>query len=314
MLYKEENVRQHDEVPEIDEGWWAAILSDDGSNNEPVKEVSVKFPSDGFLNLDWERIQAIHDNDEIVDLEVKGYNRGGLLVQSDDIQGFVPISHLIDMPSNVRDEERAKLLPNYVGKMLRLKVIECEPSQDRVVFSERAALAGEGRRLQLFQSLQEGNVVQGTVTNVTEFGVFIDLGGVEGLIHVSELSWGRVQHPHDVLQVGNQIDVLVLQVSEESSRVALSYKRLHANPWETMVAQYKLGDKVDATVTSITRFGVFARLQEGVEGLIHVSSISQPIDKKNLEDHFKPGQILLVRILHIDADRRRLGLGLVDNQ
>ncbi|MCE1252752.1 MAG: S1 RNA-binding domain-containing protein [Anaerolineae bacterium] len=314
MLYNEESVHQEGEVPEIDEGWWAAVLADESLGGEPARETSIKFPPEGFLNLDWEKIQAIHDNDEIISLEVKGYNRGGLLVQDEDVQGFVPISHLVDMPSNAKEEDRVKMLPAYVGKVLQLKVIECEPGQDRVVFSERAALAGEGRRLQLFQSLQEGDRIQGTVTNVTEFGVFVDLGGVEGLIHVSELSWGRVQHPRDILQVGNKIDVLVLQVSEESSRVALSYKRLHSNPWEQMLAQFQLGDEVNATITSITRFGVFARLDVGVEGLIHVSSIPQHVDKKRLEEFFRPGQKVQAKILHIDAERRRLGLGLVEPQ
>ena len=314
MLDKKAGTRQQqNEIPQMDEGWWAAVLADDG-NREPGQETAIKFPNEGFLNLDWEYIQSLHDNDDIIALEVRGYNRGGLLVQSEKIQGFVPISHLVDMPSNATEEERVKLLPGYVNKTLRLKVIECEPSQDRVVFSERAALAGEGRRLQLFQTLHEGDMVLGTVTNVTEFGVFVDLGGVEGLIHVSELSWGRVQHPRDILQVGNQIEVLVLQLAEESSRVALSYKRLHPNPWEKLVSQYKLGDVAQAEVTSITRFGVFARLDEGVEGLIHISSIGTPVERRKLEDKFQPGQIVQVRILHIDADRRRLGLGLLESK
>jgi small subunit ribosomal protein S1 len=314
MFDKQAGIRpQHNEVPQMDEGWWAAILSDEG-NGEPGQETVVKFPTDGFLNLDWEYIQTIHNNDEIIELEVRGYNRGGLLVQSENIQGFVPISHLVDIPSNASEDERIKLLPGYVTRTLQLKVIECEPSQDRVVFSERAALAGEGRRLQLFQTLHEGDVVLGTVTNVTEFGVFVDLGGVEGLIHVSELSWGRVQHPKDILQVGNQIDVQVLQVTEESSRVALSYKRLAPNPWEKLISQHQLGDVVEAVVTSITRFGIFARLDEGVEGLIHISSIGTSVERRKLEEHYRPGQVVQVRILHIEAERRRLGLGLLESK
>jgi len=305
--------QQHNEASQMDEGWWAAILKDD-VNGELTQETAIKFPGDGLLNLDWDFIQTIHNNDEIIDLEVRGYNRGGLLVQSEKIQGFVPVSHLVEIPNSSDEEERIKLLPNYVGKTLHLKVIECEPSQDRVVFSERAALAGEGRRLQLFKTLHEGDRVSGMVTNITEFGVFVDLGGVEGLIHVSELSWGRVQHPKDILQVGSQIEVLVLQVAEESSRVALSYKRLHPNPWEVLIQKYQLGNVVRAQVTSITRFGVFARLDEGVEGLIHISSIAVTIERKKLEDYFHPGQILQVRILHIDAERRRLGLGLIDDK
>ena len=313
MFDKQVDAHDQDQnKPQMDEGWWAAILADDASGIL-AQESTIKFPGEGFLHLDWDFIQTIHNNDEIIEMDVRGYNRGGLLVQSDHIQGFVPISHLVEIPNNSAEEERIKLLPGYVGKTLRLKVIECEPSQDRVVFSERAALAGEGRRLQLFKSLHEGDRVTGTVTNVTEFGIFVDLGGVEGLIHVSELSWGRVQHPKDILQVGSQIDVLVLQVAEESSRVALSYKRLHPNPWDVLIEKYQLGDLVQARVTSITRFGVFARLDEGVEGLIHISSITALVERKRLDDYFQPGQILYVRILHIDAERRRLGLGLMDN-
>ncbi len=243
---------------------------------------------------------------------MQSYNRGGLLVQGPGVQGFVPISHLVDMPGGISEEERFQKLTAYVNRSLQLKVIECEPSQARVVFSERAALAGEGRRKQLFQSLKPNNIVLGVVTNVTDFGAFVDLGGVEGLIHVSELSWGRVQHPRAILQVGQKVQALVLQVSEENSRVALSLKRLLPNPWETLAKRYKPGDVIAATITDILRFGAFARLEEGVEGLIHISSISLSPDQKDLENILHPGQIVQVRILHIDIDRRRLGLGLVN--
>ena len=150
------------------------------------------------------------------------------------------------------------------------------------------------------------------VTNVTDFGAFVDLGGVEGLIHVSELSWGRVQHPRAILQVGQKVQALVLQVSEENSRVALSLKRLQPNPWETLAKRYKPGDVIAAQISDILRYGAFARLEEGVEGLIHISSISLSPDQKDLENILRPGQIVQVRILHIDVDRRRLGLGLVN--
>jgi small subunit ribosomal protein S1 len=146
---------------------------------------------------------------------------------------------------------------------------------------------------------------------VTEFGVFIDLGGVEGLIHVSELSWGRVQNPSDILKVNQEISAQVLQVSEENARVALSYKRLQPNPWEVLASTYQINDVVPATVTSIMKFGVFARLKEGVEGLIHISSIDPASDQVSLAARFFTGQNLTVRILHIDIERRRLGLGLV---
>ena len=313
-----------EKTPDLDEGWWSAVLADevdqddqDQDQESSVHESAPAMPAgtaevSNAGEIDWPRIQEVYDRDEVIVLAVQSYNRGGLLVQGPGVQGFVPISHLVDMPGGISEEERFLKLTAYVNRSLQLKVIECEPSQARVVFSERAALAGEGRRKQLFQSLKPNNIVQGVVTNVTDFGAFVDLGGVEGLIHVSELSWGRVQHPRSILQVGQKVQALVLQVSEENSRVALSLKRLLPNPWETLAKRYKPGDVIAATISDILRYGAFARLEEGVEGLIHISSISLSPDQKDLEDILRPGQIVQVRILHIDVDRRRLGLGLVN--
>jgi small subunit ribosomal protein S1 len=299
---------------DMDEGWWAAVLADEeSSTGEYSESVSVSNHSSELVLVDWERVKSIYENDEIINLQVYGYNRGGLLVQDQGIQGFVPVSHLIEMPCGVEEEERKSTLSEYIGKTLNLKVIECEPTLDRIVLSERAAQAGEGRRKQLFESLHVGDVVKGKVTNVTEFGVFIDLGGVEGLIHVSELSWGRVQHPGDILAIGDCAEAMVLQINEDTSRVALSYKRLQPNPWEVVATAYSPGDEVEAIVTSITRFGVFARLNEGIEGLIHISSIQLEQPHQSLEDLFASGTPIKVQILHIDPDRRRLGLGYIQN-
>ncbi|HWQ47244.1 MAG TPA: S1 RNA-binding domain-containing protein [Longilinea sp.] len=302
-----------------DEGWWASVLTEEESttptsipeptrtDNAPQLAAQSSSPDD----VDWNHIQDLFENDEVVDLLVYGYNRGGLLVEGDHIQGFVPISHIINAPADPnREEGRRDLLTSYVGKKIHVKVIECEPTQDRVVFSERAALAGEGKRKELFHQLAPNTVISGTVTNVTEFGAFVDLGGVEGLIHVSELSWGRVQHPNEVIQVGQTIDVLVMQLSEENSRIALSLKRLTPNPWEVVSANYKAGDITVATITSIMKFGAFARLKEGIEGLIHVSSIMFPPNVHEVKDLLSEGEEVRVVILHLEAERRRLGLGL----
>jgi len=314
MLSRNDSINLGEEnVPELDEGWWSAVLADEISQKEHINEVNPQDIAEPISpSVDWELVQGIFNRDEVVILQVQGFNRGGALVQGTGIQGFVPVSHLVDMSGSVNEDERQKKLASYVGRSLHLKIIECEPSQERIVFSERAAQAGEGRRKQLFQSLKPGTVVQGIVTNVTDFGVFVDLGGVEGLIHVSELSWGRVQHPKEVLLVGQKVQALVLQVCEESSRVALSLKRLFANPWETLNDRYKPGDVIAATITDILRFGAFARLEEGVEGLIHISSINLPSGKKDLESILHTGQNVQVRILHIEVERRRLGLGLVN--
>ena len=299
-------------LPELDEGWWSAVLADEDVYQSGAREVAAKAGiQSGQLNVDWEKIQACFDQDEVLELVVQGFNRGGLLVEGEGIQGFVPVSHLIEMPCEVDEEERRQILTGYIGRQVHLKIIECEPTQERVVLSERAALAGEGRRKALFTILQEGNLVTGTVTNVTDFGVFVDLGGVEGLIHVSELSWGRVQHPSEVVKVGQCVQVMVLQVSEETSRIALSLKRLQVNPWDTLVEAHRPGDIVNARITSIMKFGAFARLDEGVEGLIHISSVPFPSGRRDINAFFHEGQSVQVKILHIDAERRRLGLGLV---
>jgi small subunit ribosomal protein S1 len=295
-----------------DEGWWAAVLADEeGLNSTPKEEPNRITGHNQNTVVDWDRIQNLFDQDEVIELRVQGYNRGGILVEGEGIQGFVPVSHLVDMPNGLSDIEKQTILIEYIGKILRLKVIECEPDQERVVFSERAALAGQGRRKYLFSSLKPGEIVTGTVTNVTDFGVFVDLGGLEGLIHVSEISWGRVQHPGDVLRIGQEIQALVLQVSEENARVALSQKRLMANPWETIVNSHNCGDVVPAIITGIVKYGAFARLDEGVEGLIHISSMNLRDSRTDFSKMLYPDQHVMVRILHIDAEKRRLGLSLV---
>jgi small subunit ribosomal protein S1 len=309
------------EAPELDDGWWASVLADEDACLPADEEVfipedppAVSQTKDEEKNgyKDWETIQAIFERDEIITLKVHACNRGGLLVHGEHIQGFVPISHLVEMANCANEKTRHQKLADYIGCTLQLKIIECEPDMERVVLSERAALAGEGRRKYLFESLKAGDVVSGMVTNITDFGAFIDLGGVEGLVHVSEISWGRVRHPEDILQIGEPVSAMVLQVSEENVRVALSLKRLCPNPWEKLPEKYKIGDEIPATVTVIKRFGVFARLEEGVEGLIHISSLNLEGDYRDLNKMFHAGQTLRVRIFHIDSGRRRLGLGLVE--
>ena len=298
-----------------DEGWWSAVLADEEIYASSPKEEPVRPGSHNQAAVvDWDRIRSLFDEDEVASLQVQGFNRGGILVEGAGIRGFVPVSHLVDMPTGINEAEKQGVLAGYVGKVLRLKVIECEPEQERVVFSERAALAGQGRRKYLFNSLKPGETVRGMVTNVTDFGVFVDLGGLEGLIHVSELSWGRVQHPGDVLNVGCEVQALVLQVSEENARVALSLKRLMCNPWDSIHDQHRIGDVVTAEITKIVKFGAFARLDEGVEGLIHVSSMNLKDPRADFSKMLYPGQRVQVRILHIEAEKRRLGLSLVNSE
>lgn len=306
-------INNEDGMPELDERWWNSVLSDESMFQLEEKPAAFKPAArTDEVSINWDHMKELFEKDEIISLSVQGFNKGGLLVSGTGVQGFVPISHLINAPINaVSDDERNEFLQSYIGKNIRVKIIECEPVNERIVFSERAAQAGEGKRKELFNSLKPGVVAIGTITNVTEFGAFVDLGGVEGLIHVSEISWGRVEKPTDILEVGNQVKVLVLQISPETSRIALSIKRLTENPWVTLGEKYQVGDAVEAVITSVMKFGMFARLDEGVEGLIHVSSLPDEFQVKDLKTVFIIGQRIRVTILHIDIERRRLGLSLI---
>jgi small subunit ribosomal protein S1 len=231
-------------------------------------------------------------------------------VQGDRLQGFVPLSHLLRYDANSDEEERRNLISSYLGKNITLKIIECDPAKDRTVFSERAAKAGCGKRREIIANIKAGDVVEGCVTNFTEFGVFVDLGGVEGLIHLSELSWGRVERAGEIVHIGDVIHVVVLSVNPNNARIALSLKRLTPNPWETIGEKYHSGDVVKAVVTTLTRFGAFARLDEGVEGLIHISTLKLAPGTE-IGDLLLIGQLIHVKILHLDIEKRRLGLELV---
>jgi small subunit ribosomal protein S1 len=300
-------------MPTTDESWWESVLAEEGRHASPTpvrpgkREGSIDEPSKPPTN--WEQIKELYSRDQIVCLRVTAFNRGGLLVEGDDLSGFVPFSHLVELAGKTDVADRESCLAEYVGRSINLKVIECVPEDGRIVFSERAALAESGKRAALFESLKPGARVTGQVTNVTDFGVFIDLGGVEGLIHISELSWGRVVHPSQITQVGQTLEVQVLDLAPERCRVALSLKRLSPNPWENAETDFPVGAVIPATITTITSYGAFARLQAGVEGLIHASEIDmQP--GVHLKDILSEGQSVQVRVLHVEADHQRMGLSL----
>jgi len=307
--------------PALDESWWEAVLAEEEAHPHPSpnhspaassqeSKAEVSYPANTQSGVEWEFAMEKFEQDELVHLQVVGYNRGGLLVSGEKLQGFVPISHLVRMPVGKTEEEQEQFLGSYEGNELRLKIIECDQERGRVVFSERAALTEAGSRNLLLQRLQPGDCVQGTVTNITDFGIFVDLGGVEGLIHVSEISWGRVRHPADVVRYGEQVRVYVIGVEQERSRIALSLKRLCANPWETAEQRYYPGLVTDAVVTSILPFGAFARLEEGLDGLIHVSEMDLDGEGVSPTELFYEGQKLRVRVLHVNVEKQRLGLSL----
>ena len=313
------NVLESGPAP-LDESWWEAVLAEDEAQYattpaKPTPDAEAPNSYSPIHNsvknmeaMDWDRAIDLYEKDHVIELTVNGHNRGGLLVNGEGLQGFVPVSHLIEMPEAKTDPD--EWLDQYIGQALRLKIIECDPERGRVVFSERAALAEPGSRNELLENLKPGDCVFGTVTNITDFGVFVDLGGVEGLIHVSEISWGRVRHPTDVVQLGEQLEVHVINVDQERARVALSMKRLFPNPWETAQERYFPGQVIEATITSIVPFGAFARLEEGLDGLIHVSEICPEDTVTKPGDILHEGQRVRVRVLHVDGSRQRLGLSM----
>jgi small subunit ribosomal protein S1 len=315
-MIERENIPPKPDEP--DESWWSAVLADEPSNVEQIdfidppdlERLHQEKSDQKSVLINWEKVIELFTDDEIVVLHVVDYNRGGVLVEADDIGGFVPVSHLIDVPVDVAEEERDIYLCSYLGRQISLKVIECEPKKERIVFSERAALAGAGQRKELLRSLVEGDIVSGDVTNITSFGIFVDLGGLEGLIHVSELSWGRVQHPSTILKVGDHVQTMVIQIFEDQSRIALSLKRLKKNPWDLLGRKLSPGDVVDAVISSIVKYGAFARLEEGIEGLIHISTMELPEDSRRLDEFLNVGQLVKVSIISIDTHKRRLGLKL----
>ncbi len=300
------------DVPVYDDGWWASVLAEEESR--PVQAVThTQKVDEGSKSVsDWERAKSLYRQDGIVALTVTGFNRGGLLVEGEGLNGFVPCSHLVDLPFQPTEDHREECLSAYLNRELRLKVIECVPEEGRMVFSERAARAEAGKRPALFNTIHAGQQVSGEVTNVTEFGVFVDLGGVEGLIHISELSWGRVSHPGQVCQVGQHVEVQVMEVAPERCRIALSLKRLLPNPWEYAQERYPVDAIVPAVVTALAPFGAFARLEEGLEGLIHASEIPLPANK-TIKEFLLPGQVVQVRVLQVESTRQRLGLSMKVN-
>jgi small subunit ribosomal protein S1 len=297
------------DLPIQDDGWWASVLAEEESRPGVAIVKSQKAEEAGRPSLDWERAMSLYRQDEIVALAVMGHNRGGLLVEGDGLVGFVPCSHLVDLPFQSDENYREECLSAYVRRTLHLKIIECVPEEGRLVFSERAARVEAGKRPALFSTIQTGQRLTGEVTNVTEFGVFVDLGGVEGLIHISELSWGRVSHPNQICKIGQRVEVLVMEVTPERCRIALSLKRLMPNPWETARERYSVDAVFQAVVTTLVPFGAFARLEEGLEGLIHASEIPLPANG-TIKETLSPGQSVQVRILQVDASRQRLGLSM----
>lgn len=265
--------------------------------------------ADALQEQDWITAQELLDSGEITVHSVIGYNKGGLTVEFNHLRGFVPASHVIDMPRNMTEDARRSELESRIGDDMRLKVIEVERRRRRLVMSQM--LAEREYRLnqkeELFRTLSVGDVLEGEVRGMRPFGAFVDIGGADGLLHVSEIDWAPVGHPQDVLRKGQKVQVRVIRLDPEKQQIALSRKRVLPNPWEGIDERYHVGDVVKVKITRVVDFGAFAQLEPGVEGLIHISELADIAVAEPLKS-VKPGDELEVKVLRVDPRRQRVGL------
>jgi small subunit ribosomal protein S1 len=258
----------------------------------------------------WRRLQEVFEAGGVIEAEVVNYNKGGLLVNLDGIRGFVPASQVVAIRGGDEVSKQADMA-RMVGQRLKLKIIEINRHRNRLILSERQAVQEQrdAMKAQLIETLREGETRRGRVTSIADFGVFVDIGGADGLVHLSEISWTRVKHPSEVLRVGDEVDVMVLSVNPEQRKIALSIRRTQPEPWMQVASQFQVGQVVRGTITQLASFGAFARLQEGVEGLIHVSELAGwRVEHPN--EVLQEGDDVIVRVIRIDPARRRIGLSL----
>ncbi len=257
---------------------------------------------------EWQSLEEHYNQGDILQLTVDGCNRGGLLVECQGIAGFVPASQLVVAENQMR-AGRESYLNGRVGEVLALKIIELDDESKQVILSERAARWEGECPDKILKSIKPGDVYKGRVSNLCDFGAFVDLGGVDGLIHVSELSWNRVDHPHDLLKSGQEVTVYVMDVDLHRKRVALSLKRMQPDPWSGVEERYHVGQLVTGTVTNVVDFGAFVQIENGLEGLVHISELAEGnfLHPRNV---VQEQEVITARILHIDSVAHRLGLSL----
>ncbi len=298
-----------------DEGYWAALLRD-GEHGPAAPAEAQLLPwnlentySDNSWHTDsWEIARLVMKRGEIIRSSVVGWNRGGVVIEWNGLRGFVPASHIKSISLAARTD-RGVELQSLVGKQLSLRIIELDPQQDRLVLSEQPLQPDGDSHKKPGDALCPGDVCQGRVTSLCSFGAFVDLGGVEGLVHISELAWGRVRHPSEVLESDQLVNVYVLDVDRERGRVRLSIKRLQPDPWVNAATRYRPGQLVNGVVTKVADFGAFVQIEPGLEGLLHVSELRE---NGALHPRYmvEEGSQITVRILSIDAERRRIALSM----
>lgn len=278
------------------------VMRPDGRDGEIVLSLSQALTGE-----DWERAEAMLASGEVAELEIVGFNRGGLLAGFGGLQGFIPRSQM----ARAMPEGGPERMAEFVGQRVVVKVVEVSRPKRRLIMSERQAAREwrtERKRL-LLGDLKDGDVRRGRVTSVADFGAFVDLGGADGLVHVSEMSYDRNRKPSDIVKVGDEVDVVVLSIDRERKRISLSMKRLQKDPWQAAADAHYVGELVDGAVVNIADFGAFVRLGDQLEGLVHISELADtPV--RHPSDVVRVGQRVTVEVIALDPDRQRLGLSL----
>ena len=273
-------------------------------NQEDKKGQLILSHRKARASRSWERVNQALENDEIIKGYIKCRTKGGMIVDVFGIEAFLPGSQIDVKP--IRDYDI------FVGKTMEFKVVKINPEFRNVVVSHKALIEAEleQQKREIIAKLEKGQVLEGTVKNITSYGVFIDLGGVDGLIHITDLSWGRVSHPEEVVQLDQKLNVVILDFDDEKKRIALGLKQLQPHPWDALASEIKVGDKVKGNVVVMADYGAFVEVAPGVEGLIHVSEMSWSQHLRSAQDFMKVGDEVEAVVLTLDRDERKMSLGI----
>ncbi len=273
-------------------------------NQEDKKGQLILSHKKARLSKSWDCVNAALDNEEVIRGYIKCRTKGGMIVDVFGIEAFLPGSQIDVHP--IRDYDQ------FVGKTMEFKVVKINQEFRNVVVSHKALIEAEleAQKKEIISKLEKGQILEGTVKNITSYGVFVDLGGVDGLIHITDLSWGRVDDPHKVVELDQKINVVILDFDDEKKRIALGLKQLTPHPWDALSAELKVGDHVNGKVVVIADYGAFVEIQTGVEGLIHVSEMSWSQHLRSAQDFLKVGDEVEAVILTLDRDERKMSLGI----
>lgn len=307
---KQDGIVPSQDLDRMDDEFRASLAT---GSSVPVYVVNPRDQNDnlivsinmGLQRYDWEKARELLKSQDAVDVRVSGYNKGGALVRWNRLEGFIPSSHLVSLNLSL---DRKDAMQELIGNTLGVKVIEVDQDRRRLIFSEREAQKEwrARRKAKLLAELNVGDVVNGVVTGLRDFGAFVNIGGADGLIHVSELAWHRVDHPRDILHIGEEIEVYVLNLDRETNRIALSRKRLLSDPWDDAQFRYHEGQLVEGYVTNVVDFGAFVALDDGLEGLLHLSEMGDGALKEPYS-YVQKGDHLSLRISHLEPEKRRVG-------